>query len=220
MVLRPILLLWILSVGVAAAQSVQMAALNPQSARLIRDVVVAAESRFTKLPKVRLTSDLGRACNGPSANRMIQYCTDQNVIFVAADLADVVSSAEAAAYMVAHVYGHAVQVRHGQATIALRAIRAEPAREGALRGMVTRQVECIAGVIYGQVMPKTALSALFAAEPFTGSHWGRTPLSGGPAVSIGLSARDEWFQRGQDANDVAACGVGDMGVEPLLRARR
>ena len=213
------LVIWCLMPWPALAQGVQMEALNPQTAKALREVVRAAEGSFTRLPVVRLTSIFGGVCGGPAANRMVQYCTDQNAIFVTQDLVDKVPEG-APGYMLAHVYGHAVQVRHGQATRALAAIRAEPAREAELRGMVTRQVECIAGLIYGRALGPASLAVWFAEEPFTDSHWGRTPMSNGPRVSIGLEAREEWFQRGLAADGVEACAVGEMGIEALLRGVR
>jgi len=110
----------------------------------------------------------------------------------------------------AHVLGHAIQVRHGVADVALRAIRSRRSEEQALRGMVTRQVECVAGVLMATAGEQPAMLRGFGQEPFTGSHWGRDPLNQGPRVSIGLEARAEWYEIGYAARDFAACTVGEM----------
>ena len=102
--------------------------------------------------------------------------------------------------------GHAIQVKYGVADIALRKITDERSREKELRGMVTRQVECIAGVLFARAgLPNANLKRLYKTEPFTQSHWGREPLSRGPKVSIGLNARAEWFSKGQKTEQFQTC---------------
>ncbi len=219
MVVR-VLMVWALATT-AAAQGVQMAALNPATTRAIEDVVQTAAKDFTRMPQVRLNSALAGVCGGDAtSNTWVQYCTDLNTIFVAADLADVLGP-DPAAYAVAHAFGHAVQVVHGQADRALSVIQADRAREAELRGMVTRQVECVAGVIYGRAMGSGgSLTDWFATEPFADSHWGRSPIARGPVVSIGLAQHDAWFRRGQAGGTVEVCAAGEMGVEALLRGMR
>ena len=92
--------------------------------------------------------------------------------------------------------------------------------EQALRGMVTRQVECVAGVLMATAGEQPAMLRGFGQEPFTGSHWGRDPLNQGPRVSIGLEARAEWYEIGYAARDFAACTVGEMSSELIVQALR
>lgn len=201
--------------GPAGAGDVAMASLSPETAEALRPVVSAAEAVFANMPAVQLTEAIGGACGGGAvANPFVQYCSDLDVIFVAHDLAQI-APPQVAQYMLAHVYGHAVQVVYGQATLALRAIRRAPEREAELRGMVTRQVECLAGHIFGVAAgdETASLAAWFEREPFTDSHWGRTPMSQGPRVSIGLEARDRWFQRGIHASSPGECAVGELGAD-------
>jgi len=120
--------------------------------------------------------------------------------------------------MLAHLYGHAVQVQHGVADFALGQIRQRRSEEAMLRGLVTRQVECIAGFIMARAgQDDVDLTTLFATEPFTDSHWGRDPLRIGPQVSIGLAVRADWFAIGQ-RGDLAACGPGEFTADLLLEA--
>lgn len=197
-----------------------MDAVGPDTARAIRDVVAAANKMFPRLPPVRLTTRIADTCGRGSASRQVRYCASQNVIFLHAELAAEVPEG-AAAYIVAHALGHASQVRHGVADVALATIRREPQNEAALRSMVTRQVECLAGVFFARAdMPRSRISDWFVSEPFTGAHWGAEPVSSGPRVSIGLAARDEWFARGQAAGDVSVCAVERFGSELLENAQR
>ena len=201
----------------AWGQGVQMAGLNGETAQAVRDVVATMHGTFARMPAVRLTSAIGEVCGGDGeSSGEVRYCTGQNVIFVAADLA-ARRGADWAAYAVAHQAGHGVQVRHGIADVALRLIVTDRAREAEYRGWVTRQVECIAGVLIGRsggALPE------FGAEPFTGSHWGRAPLSNGPKVSIGAAERRRWLEAGFRARDFSACGVGEFGAELILRAEQ
>jgi len=122
------------------------------------------------------------------------------------------------AYEVAHLYGHAAQVRHGVADFALGQIRQRRSEENMLRGLVTRQVECIAGFLMARAgMGTFDLNGAFTEEPFTHSHWGRDPLRIGPTVSIGLDARAEWFAIGR-TGDLAACAPGEFTSDLLVDA--
>ena len=200
-----------------AGAEMRMQALNPQTARLIAGVVRAADRRFPRVPAVTLTSRIADLCGGDhDTSTFVRYCVRQNAIFVAADLDQRLPDA-AAAYVVAHAYGHAIQVRYGLADRALAAIRADRSRERALRAMVTSQVECLAGLLVGAALPdlRQGLPDWFTAEPFTGSHWGGGALAQGPKVSIGLETRDRWFRTGLRAGAVQSCAVGEMGVDLL-----
>jgi hypothetical protein len=176
-----------------------------------------AQALFRDLPKVVRVTDTQAHCG---ANRGVStigaYCTTKNVIY----LKDAFPEPKLWAHHLAHLYGHAVQVRHGVADVALRQIRTRPDEEDKLRGWVTRQVECIAGHIFAQTeLDQIALDDLYGNEPLTGSHWGRDPLAVGPKVSIGLAARAEWFEIGM-TQGLSACAPGEFSSELLLKARR
>ncbi|WP_112323143.1 neutral zinc metallopeptidase [Oceanibium sediminis] len=206
--------------GSAAGQGLQMGATGPDTARAVSDVVEAANRSFARLPPVRLTTQIGAVCGGGDASDLGRYCTSQNAIFIANDLEARIGP-EAAAYVVAHLFGHAIQVRHGVADIALRTIRAEPQNEAELRGMVTRQVACLAGFLLKRAdARRPALSAWFADEPFTDAHWGREPVHAGPRVAIGIAARSEWLETGYRAADVSACSVGRISADGLLAVQK
>jgi hypothetical protein len=176
----------------------------------------SAQGLFPELPNVERVARIEGECGADSAvNPVAAYCTSRNVIL----LRDGAAEGRALAHLIAHLYGHAVQVRHGVADIALREIRARRAEEAKLRGWVTRQVDCIAGAILSQAGMHMALDEIYSEEPLTGSHWGRDPLSVGPKVSIGLEARAEWFEIGQQQG-LAACAPGEFGSELLLNALR
>ena len=85
--------------------------------------------------------------------------------------------------------------------------------------MVTRQVECLAGVLTARAgVPSRDLLSLFSTEPFTDAHWGRRPLNVGPKVSIGLDVRAEWYQIGFEAADFSVCSVGEMAADLIVQA--
>ena len=175
-----------------------------------------ANALFDNLPAVRVGFENGECGAGEGVNPKMAYCTTENVILLREDS----RHAPREAYELAHLYGHAVQVRHGVADIALREILTRPEEEAKLRGWVTRQVECIAGFIYAQSgLPAFSLTDAYVAEPLTGSHWGRDPLVVGPKVSIGLDARAAWFDRGVTSG-LSGCAVGEFGAELLLEALR
>lgn len=172
-----------------------------------RDRLIATtQAAFPRVPDVRVTDDIAQVCGGGVTAAGV-YCTSENRIYLTEP-----GGAEAL-YHLAHLYGHGLQVRYGVADIALDAIRAAPAREAALRAMVTRQVECLAGFLIkraGLDMPP--LAAVFEAEPMTGAHWGRRPVRSGPKVSIGLDERADWFARGMAATTAAGCASGEISA--------
>jgi len=175
----------------------------------------AARAAFDGLPMVRQVDQIAGQCGADdSVDPTAAYCTTTNQIFLARHAVD----APQTPYILAHLYGHAVQVRHGVADFALGQIRQRRAEEVMLRGLVTRQVECIAGFIVARAgVPQMDLNDLFSTEPFTASHWGRNPLQIGPEVSIGLAARADWFARGQQG-DLATCAPGEFTADLLLDA--
>ena len=191
--------------------------IGAQAAAADQVVVVeqAARAAFDGLPTVQRVDQIAGQCGADdSVNQIAVYCTTTNQILLVRDAAE----APQTPYMLAHLYGHAVQVRHGVADFALGQIRQRRAEEAMLRGLVTRQVECIAGFIVARAgMGQMDLNSLFTTEPFSGSHWGRDPLHIGPEVSIGLAARAEWFARGQQG-DLAACAPGEFTADLLLDA--
>jgi len=176
-----------------------------------------ATNLFDRLPAVEVSTDLNDACGfGRNSNDHIGYCATKNTIFISETFA---VRAEAS-YEMAHVLGHAIQVRHGVADVALNAIRTRRDEEDALRGMVTRQVDCVAGVLMASAGLAPFDIAALDAEPFTKSHWGRSPINSGPRVSIGLAARAQWYAIGYAANDFAACSVGEMSSQLIVDGLR
>jgi hypothetical protein len=192
--------------------SAEMAQADP-----VQDLADAAAAAFGKMPAVvRVDQVSGRCGADLSVNQSVAYCTTRNQIFVTQDAA----ALPEAAYLVAHAYGHAVQVQHGVADFALNQIRNRRGEEAKLRGLVARQVDCIAGFLVARAgLPDARLADWFTDEPFDGAHWGRDPLRVGPVVSIGLAARDDWFQRGQ-GGDLAVCAPGEFTSDLLVKALR
>lgn len=178
-----------------------------------RDRLVAAtEATFPRVPDTQVLSDITGVCGGGVTADAV-YCTSENRIYLSP------LSGSRGIYVLAHLYGHGVQVRYGVADLALNAIRAAPEREADLRGMVTRQVECLAGVLVARAgLPVPRLDELFRAEPMTDAHWGRRPVRAGPEVSIGLGARAEWFARGAEVGSAVACTVGEMSAGLIAEA--
>lgn len=183
----------------------------------VADVAQAAADAFDGMPRVVTVEEISGECGADkSVNSQVAYCTTRNVIFVSQDARDLPQ----APYLVAHAYGHAVQVRHGVADFALAQIRSRRDEEDMLRGLVARQVDCIAGFLVARAgITEVSLVDWYTEEPFAGVHWGRDPLRVGPDVSIGLAARDEWFLLGQGA-DLANCAPGEFTSELLLAALR
>ncbi|MEJ8560704.1 hypothetical protein QTO30_05305 [Yoonia sp. GPGPB17] len=200
------MLRWLMIVVLAA----QSAGADPVS-----QVTQAAHLAFDRLPDVRRVDQIAGHCGADeTVNQTVAYCTTRNQIFLRRSAQDDPQTP----YMLAHAFGHAVQVRHGVADFALAEIRQRRSEEAMLRGLVTRQAECIAGFIVARAeFAPTDLTSLFADEPFTGSHWGRDPLHIGPEVSIGLAPRAEWFAIGQ-LGDLAACAPGEFTSDLLLQA--
>jgi predicted metalloprotease len=178
--------------------------------------MAAARASFDGMPRLRRVAAIAGECGADQhVNQDVAYCTTRNVVF----LSDAAAARPEAPYLVAHVLGHAVQVRHGIADVALAQIRARRSEEPTLRGYVASQVECVAGFMMARAgQSGGSLADWFTDEPFTGTHWGRDPLRVGPQVAIGLAGRDAWFQRGQNAATLQDCAAGEFGAELLLRA--
>ena len=179
-----------------------------------QDIVGTAQTLYPQMPEVAVVERIAGNCGADAAvNPRVAYCTSENRIYVAEGiLAD-----RSAPYEIAHQFGHAIFVQHGLADVALAAIRANRGQEAFLRGQVSRQIDCLAGVLYARAgYPTGQLTDWFDAEPFTGAHWGRDPLRVGPKASISLAARDEWFQKGQMAGEPTACEVPELPVELLI----
>ena len=93
------------------------------------------------MPSVRVVDQITGMCGADEGvSSRAAYCTSANEILLI--------DRPGAAYALAHVLGHAVQVRHGVADVALRTIRACRSEEVTLRGYVERQVDCIAGFFF------------------------------------------------------------------------
>jgi hypothetical protein len=195
-------LVWILVAGAAQADPVAQ-------------IETAAKAAFARMPDVVVVDRIAGQCGADAGvNDAVAYCTSRNQVLLAQSARDLPTTP----YLLAHAYGHAVQVQHGVADVALRAIRNRPNDETLLRGLVERQVDCIAGAVTGLAQVDVPpLDGLFTSEPSTDVHWGRDPLRIGPQASIGLAARTEWFARGQ-SDGLAACAPGEFGADLLLRA--
>lgn len=177
-------------------------------------VAAAAKATFAQMPDLVVIDGILGTCG---ADRRVlpiaSYCTSQNTIFAAAPDID-------AAYFIAHAYGHAVQVQHGVADVALREIRSRPDDELMLRGWVERQVDCIAGFLLAEAgLDLPLLEARFVTDPLDRPHWGRDPLRLGPHVAVSPADRAEWLRAGYEGG-LSACAVGEFGPELLLSALR
>lgn len=180
-------------------------------------VLAAAHTSFADMPRVEVVETIAGRCGADhTVNPVVAYCASTNTVYAAgASLFE-----PDMPYQLGHVLGHAAQIRHGVADVALAAIRADRAAEPTLRKHVTQQVDCLAGVFYARAgLPRASLLDWYDTEPFTGAHWGRNPLTVGPKVSIGLAQRDQWFQRGQSGK-VADCTVAVFGADLLIAADR
>lgn len=182
----------------------------------VDQVMAAATRSFDRMPGVEMVDQIAGNCGADArVNAEVAYCTTRNRIFLTRQA----RLQPYAPYLVAHVLGHAVQVQHGVADIALREIRQRRAEETQLRTLVESQVNCIAGVLYQRAgLPPATLTDWFDKEPLTTPHWGRDPLSAGPTVSITLEGADSWFQHGQKTGDPADCAVGEFGSDLLVAA--
>jgi hypothetical protein len=111
-----------------------------------------------------------------------------------------------------------VQVQHGVADLALREIRNRPDEEVMLRGLVERQVDCIAGFLFQRAgLSEIALLGPSGDDPLNSPHWGRDPLRIGPVVMVAVPARLQWFGVGL-GGDIAACAPGEFTGLGLVRA--
>ena len=178
-------------------------------------VIAAAAASFDRMPTlVRVDQIAGNCGANARVNQSVAYCTTTNTIFLNRAV-----GGPQAAYLVAHSLGHAVQVQHGVADIALREITRRRSEEPTLRGYVENQVDCIAGFLIARAgLSQNPIFAMFNADPFPGTHWGRNPLRVGPRVTIGTPARDTWLKRGYLAATLGDCAAGEFGAELLLRA--
>lgn len=184
-------------------------------------LVAAADQTLPRLPNVHFKTSLMGQCGADrGSNPYVLYCPSHRKIYMRTGVVDELG-AGAAGYLLGHVYGHAAQVRYGVADIALATIRANRGQETQLRGHVTRQVECVSGVLNKRAgMPSGSLTNWFNAEPLADSHWGASPIARGPVVSIGLSARASWFRKGWASGDFADCGSGVFPADLLVDAAR
>lgn len=180
-------------------------------------VYEVAKASFIGMPPISRGYFDPMTCGGNAedVNPYARFCSTERRIYINyANRPDI-----EVAYEVAHLLGHAIQVKIGIADIALAAINSEPEREQELRAMVTRQVECIGGVLFARAgVERTSLKRIYTSEPFVDRHWGRNPLRRAPKVEIGLDERDKWFLMGQDAAELSVCADGDISSEILVNA--
>ena len=183
----------------------------------VDDVEKAAMASFESMPRVQTVSEMPGQCGADAnVNRYVAYCTSPNIILVTGEARVLPETA----YLVAHAYGHAVQVRHGVADFALSQIRSRRGEEQMLRGLVERQVDCIAGFLVSRSgVHSEDISELFDEDPLDDVHWGRNPLRIGPSISVELAERERWFQIGLNG-DLSACAPGEFTSDLLLRALR
>jgi predicted metalloprotease len=179
------------------------------------DLPDAATQAFARMPQVMVVDQIAGRCGADAAvDPRVAYCTTENRILVARDVIDLPQTL----YLLGHAYGHAVQVQHGVADIALREIRNRPDEEVMLRGLVERQVDCIAGFLVQRAgLEAPDLTSLFDADPLDQPHWGRDPLRIGPHLHVDLTARAAWFEVGAKG-DIAACAPGEFTGLGLVRA--
>ena len=180
-------------------------------------VAVAADAAFPQMPVVQRVASINGNCGADrTVHPVVAYCTSSNTIL----LADTAGEEPARDYLLAHAFGHAVQVRHGVADVALREIRNRPDDEMILRGYVERQVDCIAGFILAQAgLQQPDLAALFQTDPLDRPHWGRSPLRLGPHLDVPVAERAEWLLTGH-TQGLAGCAVGEFSADLLLEALR
>ena len=197
---------WLVAVLVSAGAA---------DADVIADISGAASGAFARMPPVIVVDQITDQCGADAAvDTRVAYCTTGNQILVA----KAAHALPQTAFLLGHAFGHAVQVQHGVADFALREIRRRPDEEVMLRGLVERQVDCIAGFLINRAgLPVMDLTALFGNDPLGSPHWGRDPLRMGPVVDVPLAARADWFARGQDG-DIAACAPGEFTGVGLVRS--
>lgn len=181
----------------------------------VDDIAQAAARSFAEMPPVVWVATIAGQCGADATvNAQVVYCTTRNEILISM-AADALPQAP---YLVAHAFGHAVQVRHGVADFALSQIRNRRDEEQMLRGLVERQVDCIAGFLMAQAgLPQASLTEWMSEDPLTGIHWGRDPLRLGPTVTVALRDRDIWFRQGQ-TGDLRVCAPGEFTSDLLIQA--
>lgn len=193
-----------------AAAQVQMAPLGPDTAAAIAPVVERAQQGFRRMPQVRLTSALADICGADADTQTgAIFCTSLNAIYVDADLARDLGPG-AAAYFVAHLFGHALQLRHGT-----------PPKAGDDEALARAeaQADCIAGhLLAASGAARVRLADWFDDDPLEDVHWGADPLAGAMSVSLTLAARDAAFRAGEDAEGIAACSAPGLDEAALARA--
>ncbi len=184
----------------------------------VQNVVAAAERSFDQMPRVERVDQIAGHCGADATvDPHAVFCTSQNVIY----RADAGQTEGQDLYFVAHLFGHAVQVRHGIADVALRTISANRDRETELRRDVERMVDCLAGVILSAAgVQDYNLEQEFAAEPFARPHWGRDPLSRGPWVELGLQERAIWLAKGLETQDPGVCDTDNFPADLAVAAFR
>ncbi|MEO1641513.1 MAG: hypothetical protein AAFU41_19965 [Pseudomonadota bacterium] len=180
-------------------------------------IAETARASFAQMPMVREVDQIAGNCGADdTVNPVAAYCTTSNEILLARDSAD----SPEATYVVAHLFGHAVQVRHGVADFALSQIRARRSEEQMLRGLVERQVDCIAGFLLQRAgVPQPDLTTWYDVDPLEGPHWGRNPLARGPVVNVPVAERNAWLAIGY-GGDLSACAPGEFGSDLLVAALR
>ena len=176
-----------------------------------------AMDAFDRMPNVVVVSKVSGICGANDrVNTQAAYCTSDNTIYLAEKAADLPETL----HLLGHLYGHAVQVQHGVADVVLREIRSRPADEQILRTWVEQQVECIAGFLVAEAgLDAWDLQTLYDDARFNGIHWGRSPLTRGPSVTVPLNSRADWFSTGQ-SDGLAACAPGEFSSDLLIAAYR
>ncbi len=184
-------------------------------ADIAADMSDAASNAFARMPQIVIVDQIAGQCGADAkVDSRVAYCTTANQILLAQSARDLPETP----YLLGHAFGHAVQVQHGVADIALREIRNRPDEEQMLRGLVERQVDCIAGFLVQRAgLPQMDLADMFQDDPLNRAHWGRDPLRIGPVIGVTLTARAEWFARGQDG-DIGACAPGEFTGRGLVHA--
>lgn len=188
---------------------------HPGLAQPISPVPEAAQDAFARLPVIETVPRIAGVCGADTrVHPVVAYCTTGNRILM------VEGAAEPAVrdYLLAHAYGHGVQVQHGVADVALAEITRRPEDEMRLRGYVERQVDCIAGFILARAgVPLPDLTALFTTDPLDRPHWGRSPLRAGPHLPVPVAERAAWLATGY-RQGLGACAVGEFSADLLLQA--
>jgi len=188
---------------------------GPAAADAVDDVMAAAQARFAKMPSLVMVDQIAGQCGADDGVHLgVAYCTSKRQIL----MTEAARATPQAPYLVAHLLGHAIQVRHGVADVALATIRGDRRQEPLYRQNVEQMVDCIAGLLVFQAgLGPSNLTVWFDGDPFDGPHWGRNPLSEGPVVTLPLGMRNDWYRRGQGGY-LAACATKVFPVDLLLEA--